>query len=96
MPATLQDILRCKDPTVRARVTAPPCKVAVTVRALHTCVRVRGSNCSQERAELEGMVWQRLILFLADGCARMPATLQDILRRVETQCVHEHYCAAPR
>ena len=30
-------------------------------------------------AELEGMVRQRLITRLADGCARMPAALKDIL-----------------
>ena len=53
-------------------------KVVVTVRALH--VRASAWLSLLRNAELtEGMVWQRLIPRLADGCARMPAALEDIL-----------------
>ena len=70
MPAAHKDILSCGDP-VCARVIARRPKVAVIVRALH--VRASAWLSLLSSAELEGMVRQRLIPRLADGCARMPA-----------------------
>ena len=84
MPAALKDILSCGDP-VRARVIAPPQGIVVNVRAaLH--VRASVWLSLLRSTELEGMVWQRLIPRLADGCARMPAAHKDILSCGDPVC----------
>ena len=59
------------------------------MRALH--VRASAWLSLLRNAELEGMVWQRLIPGLADGRARMPAALNDILRCGDPVCMHEYF-----
>ena len=76
MPAAHKDILSCGDP-VRAQVIAPPQGSCHRVCSLHVRASAWLSLLSRS-VELEGMMWQRLITRLADGCARMLAALKDI------------------
>ena len=62
MPAaSKEDILKCGDPVFEHEYLRRP-KVAVTVRALHVRASASVALPLLSNAELEGMVWQRLIL----------------------------------
>ena len=57
----------------------PPQALGSCHRVCYLHVRASAWLSLLRSAELEGMVRQRLIPRLADGCARMPAPLKDIL-----------------